>query len=89
MPDLLNCLIEAVLHGLTRLIVAISPSRLGEMPAAWAWLAAACLAIGFVLLIAAAYTGFAWLFYSLVGFLIASLCILCLGSFWPCTARRG
>jgi hypothetical protein len=89
MSDLLHCLIEAVLHGLTWLVDAISPSRLEEMPTGWAWLATACLAVGFVTLIAAACTGFTWLFYSFVGVLIASLGILCLGTFWPRTARRG
>ncbi len=89
MSDLLHCLIESVLHGLTRLLDAISSSRLDGMPPAWAWLAAACLAVGFVALVAAACTGFAWLFYSFVGLVIASLCILCLGAFWPRPVRRG
>jgi hypothetical protein len=88
MSDLLHYFIEAVLHGLTWLINAIPPSRLEEVPTAWAWLAAAFLAVGFITLIAAACTGFAWLFYCFVGLLIASLCILCLGAFWPRATRR-
>jgi hypothetical protein len=83
MSELLSYILQVLIHVLDHLIGWIAPDRFETMHKIWAIIAGIALAIGFALVIAAAWTGQASLFNAFVGCLIAAIIIVIVGAFWP------